>query len=109
LGPAPAAAPEPVVRPGPGVTLPRVLHEEKPQYPPDAMEHLVQGRVLLECVVEVDGTVGQAVVVRSLDQQFGLDAEAIRAAQHWRFAPGTKDGRPAPVLVTIELTFTLKK
>jgi TonB family protein len=107
LGPAPAASSRAVDRPGPGVTLPRVLHEEKPRYTREAMQQRIQGTVLMECVVEVDGTVSQTVVIRSLDQQYGLDAEAIRAARHWRFSPGTKDGRPVPVLVTIELTFKL--
>jgi TonB family protein len=47
-------------------------------------------------------------VVRSLDSAFGLDQEAIKAARQWRFAPGTRLGEPVPVLVTIELTFTLR-
>jgi periplasmic protein TonB len=95
-------------RPGNGVTLPRVLREVKPQYTSDAMRAKVQGTVLLECVVKPDGTVGEVSVVRSLDHVFGLDEEAIRAARQWRFAPGTRLGEPVSVLVTIELTFTLR-
>ena len=37
-----------------------------------------------------------------------LDEEAIRAAQQWRFAPGTRFGEPVAVLVSIELSFTLR-
>ena len=55
-----------------------------------------------------DGSVGDVQVVRSLDPTFGLDQEAIKAARQWRFAPGTRLGEPVPVLVTIELTFTLR-
>jgi periplasmic protein TonB len=95
-------------RPGNGVTLPRVLREVKPQYTSDAMRAKVQGTVLLECVVRPDGTVGEVSVVRSLDGVFGLDQEAIKAARQWRFAPGTRLGEPVSVLVTIELTFTLR-
>jgi hypothetical protein len=47
-------------------------------------------------------------VVRSLDPTFGLDQKAVEAAGQWRFAPGTRLGEPVPVLVTIELTFTLR-
>jgi protein TonB len=97
-----------VYRPGSGVTLPRVLREVKPQYTSDAMRAKVQGTVLLQCVVKPDGSVGDVQVVRSLDSAFGLDQEAIRAARQWRFAPGTRLGEPVPVLVTIELTFTLR-
>src|ERR1700704_2859582 len=53
-----------VYRPGNGVTLPRVLHEERPQYTSDAMRAKVQGTVLLECVVRPDGSVGDVQVVR---------------------------------------------
>jgi periplasmic protein TonB len=97
-----------VYRPGNGVMLPRVLREVKPQYTSDAMRAKVQGTVLLECVVQKDGTVGEVQVVRSLDSTFGLDQEAIKAAKAWRFAPGTRMGEPVPVLITIELTFTLR-
>jgi periplasmic protein TonB len=95
-------------RPGNGVTLPRPLFEKKPQYTAEAMRAKVQGVVLLECVVLPDGSVGQVDVVRSLDATFGLDQEAIKAAKQWRFQPGTRLGEPVPVLVTIELQFTLR-
>jgi protein TonB len=95
-------------RPGNGVTIPRVLREVKPQYTSDAMRAKVQGTVLLECVVRPDGSVGDVQILRSLDGVFGLDQEAIKAAKAWRFAPGTRLGEPVPVLVTIELTFTLR-
>jgi len=95
-------------RPGNGVDLPRVLREVRPNYTADAMRAKVQGTVLIEAVVLPDGTVGQVQVVRSLDTVFGLDQEAMKAAKQWRFAPGTRFGQPVPVLVTIELTFTLR-
>jgi periplasmic protein TonB len=97
-----------VYRPGNGVTLPRVVREVKPQYTSDAMRAKVQGTVLLECVVRPDGNVSDVQVVRSLDSTFGLDQEAIKAAKQWRFVPGTRQGEPVAVLVTIELTFTLR-
>jgi TonB family protein len=95
-------------RPGNGVNLPQPLKEVKPQYTADAMRAKVQGTVLLECVVLPDGSVGNVEVVRSLDSAFGLDQEAIKAAKQWRFRPGTRFGEPVAVLVTIELTFTLR-
>ena len=95
-------------RPGNGVELPRVIREVKPQYTADAMRAKVQGTVLLECVVRTDGTVGDVSIVRSLDPTFGLDREAVTAAKQWRFQAGTRFGQPVAVLVTIELTFTLR-
>lgn len=97
-----------VYRPGNGVNMPRVLREVRPRMTSDAMRAKIQGTVLLECVVQKDGTVGDVQVIRSLDATFGLDQEAIKAAKQWRFAPGTRLGEPVQVLITIELTFTLR-
>lgn len=95
-------------RPGAGITLPRVLREVKPAYTADAMRAKVQGTVWLECIVLQDGSVGEVKVTRSLDPVFGLDQEAIKAAKNWRFSPGLRMGEPVPVIITIELTFTLR-
>jgi periplasmic protein TonB len=95
-------------RPGSGITLPTVVREVKPAYTADAMRAKVQGSVWLECIVMPDGTVGEVKVTRSLDPIFGLDQEAIKAAKMWRFRPGMRQGEPVPVIITIELTFTLR-
>jgi TonB family protein len=95
-------------RPGNGVEIPQLIRQVKPSYTSEAMRAKVQGVVLLECVVQTDGGVGNCSVQKSLDSNFGLDQEAIKAARQWRFRPGTRFGEPVPVLVTIELTFTLR-
>jgi len=95
-------------RPGAGISLPTVLREVKPAYTADAMRAKVQGSVWLECIVMPDGSVGEVKVTRSLDPIFGLDQEAIKAAKMWRFRPGMRQGEPVPVIITIELTFTLR-
>jgi TonB family protein len=95
-------------RPGSGVSLPEVITEVKPQYTAEAMRAKVQGVVWLECIVQEDGTVGNVRVTKSLDSVFGLDQEAIKAARRWRFRPGIREGKPVPVIITIELTFTLR-
>jgi TonB family protein len=97
-----------VYRPGSGVTLPIKVREVKPAYTSDAMRAKVQGTVLLQCVVRPDGTVGDVEIVKSLDPVFGLDQEAVKAARQWLFRPGTRFGEAVPVLITIELTFTLR-
>jgi TonB family protein len=97
-----------VFRPGNGVISPRLLYEVRPNYTSDAMRAKIQGIVTMEAVVNPDGTVGAVQIVRSLDQTFGLDQEAIRTVKKWRFAPGTRQGQAVPVLVEIEMTFTLR-
>jgi TonB family protein len=96
-------------RSGQNVKLPTLVKEVKPSYTSAAMNAKIQGAAMVECVVLTDGTVGEARIVRSLDNRYGLDAEALKAAKRWLFKPGTKDGVPVPVVITIELTFTLRK
>jgi protein TonB len=95
-----------VFRAGPGVTLPKVVHEAKPEYTAEARRAGIQGTVLLDCLVLVDGTVGDVRVVKRLDPD--LDAEAIRTLRQWRFTPGEKDGRAVPVQVAVEMSFLLR-
>ena len=97
-----------VYRPGAGIVNPQVLREVKPQYTSEAMRAQIQGEVWLEVVVLADGTVGDVTVIKSLDPVFGLDAEAIKAARQWRFAPATRFGEPVAILVSLELGFNLR-
>ena len=97
-----------VSRPGNGVTTPKLIHEVKPTYRAGAMRAKIQGRVVLEAVVLVDGTVGEVRVTRSLDKQYGMDDEAASVLKKWTFAPGMKDGIAVPVVIEIEMTFTMK-
>jgi protein TonB len=91
-----------------GIVAPRVIKAARPTYPPEAMRAKVQGRVLLEAVVQADGTVGEVRVRRSLDRTFGVDAAAVKAVKEMRFAPATKDGVAVPVLTSMELSFAAK-
>jgi TonB family protein len=72
------------------------------------MRARLQGSVLVECVVQTNGVCTNVRVLRSLDPALGLDLEAIKAAQEWRFAPGTRQGQAVPVIITIELDFVLR-
>ena len=74
-----------------------------------AMEARIQGTVWMTAVVLTSGDVGEVAVVKSLDTEHGLDQQAVDAVRRWKFEPGTREGKPVAVEVTIEMTFTLKK
>ena len=93
---------------GDGVSAPRLIREVKPTYTSDAMRARIQGMVRLQAIVLPDGSVGNARVVRSLDDRFGLDDEAVKAIKQWRFEPGRREGRAVPVIIEVELFFTLR-
>jgi TonB family protein len=95
-------------RTGHGVTGPELLYRTPPQYSAEAMRAKVQGVAVLSGIVGVDGTLHDIRVVRSLDAAFGLDREAIACVRQWRFRPGTRQGKPVAVYVTIEVAFKLR-
>jgi protein TonB len=90
------------------VTTPESIQTARPQYTADAMRARVQGIVLLECVVQTSGRCAEVRIVRPLDPSFGLNVEAMKAAARWTFRPGTRQGRPVPVRVTMEMVFSLR-
>jgi TonB family protein len=91
------------------ITRPRLINGPKPHYRASAMRAKVQGSVKMEAVVETDGKIGEVRVVRSMDKEFGMDDEAVETLKQWLFVPGTKDGAAVPVLIEVEMTFTMGK
>ena len=100
------AAQDQVYKAGEGIKTPVLIREVKPNYTKAAMDRKVQGKVEVDAVVLKDGTVGDVIVTKSLDED--LDQEAVKATKLWTFRPGTNDGQPVAVRVNIELTFTLR-
>jgi len=93
---------------GAGINNPVLVREVKPNYTSEAMRQKIQGWVYLDAVVRPDGTVDEVKIVRSLDRQFGLDDEAMRAARQWLFRPATnREGEPVAVIIRMELEFRL--
>ena len=76
-------------------------------YPPMAVENGIQGRVVVEFVVDNTGKVGEVKVVRSVDKD--LDKEAVRVCKSLpKFAPGRQNGHPVSVWYTLPVTFKLQ-
>jgi TonB family protein len=90
-----------------GVVGPQVQRPVVPKYTAQAMRDRLQGVVEVEVVVQPDGSVGSVRVLRSIDPVDGLDDNAVAAARQTTFTPGTLNGRPVPVLTTLELNFRL--
>jgi protein TonB len=96
------------MRPGNGVTMPVEIQKGIPRYTSEAMRARIQGAIMVECVVQINGVCTDIRVKRSFDPAFGLDQEAIKAASQWRFRPGTLRGQAVPVIVTMEIAFALR-
>ena len=79
---------------------------ENIRYPEAAQTAGKQGRVVVQFVVEADGTVSSAKVVRSISEE--LDAEALRVVNAMpRWTPGKHKGKAVRVKYTLPVSFRL--
>lgn len=77
------------------------------KYPTIAQENGVQGRVIVQFVVNSDGSIVDPVVVRSVDPY--LDKEALRVIQTMpKWKPGKQRGKAVRVKYTVPVTFKLQ-
>jgi protein TonB len=76
-----------------------------PEYPDIARAARVQGLVIIEAVIGIDGKVEQARVLRSNPL---LEQAALVAVNRWEYTPTLLNGRPTPVIMTVTVHFTLK-
>ena len=76
-------------------------------YPPMAAENNIQGRVVVQFVVDKTGKVGEVKVVRSVDKD--LDREAVRVCKSLpKFTPCRQNGQAVSVWYTLPVTFKLQ-
>ena len=90
------------VRVGGRVPPPKKIADVRPIMPEDAVRTGIRGIVVIEVTIDVDGTVKDARVLRSIPM---LDVAALDAVRQWRFEPTTIDGRTVPVIMTVTVSF----
>ena len=106
--PPPPPVPEtpPPIRIGGKIQSPTLLHRVEPLYPPVAVSARLQGLVILEALVDRDGTVVDVRVLRSAGSV--LDREALIAVRQWRYAPLALNGQRMGFVVTVVLSFSVE-
>jgi serine/threonine-protein kinase len=96
-------APQPI-RVGGAIKPPTQTKRVVPAYPPEAQAAGVQGIVIMEATVGVDGKVTDVRVLRSIPL---LDQAAMDAVRQFEYAPTVIDGVTVPVIMTVTINFTL--
>ena len=77
------------------------------KYPKDAEKQKVEGRVLVQFVVETDGSISDVKVAKEVFPS--LDAEGIRVVQTMpKWTPGKHKGKIVRVQYTLPIVFSLK-
>jgi protein TonB len=102
--PSPPQAPAAPIRLHSGIRAPVKLMHVAPVYPGIALQARVEGVVILEATIDVDGHVTSAKVLRSIPL---LDQAAVDAVRQWQFTPTLLNGVAVPVIMTVTVSFTL--
>src|SRR5262249_19206118 len=90
---------------GTDVPVPKRTKFSPPEYPPDAAAQGLRGIVILELLIDTDGHVLSADVVRSVPP---FDQAALVAVKKWQYEPTKLDGKLVKVRLTLPITFAMK-
>lgn len=82
-----------------------ILDKPRPAYSEEARRLKIEGEVVLEALFAASGEVRVQRLIRGLGH--GLDQNAIQAAEHIRFRPAMRGGRPADLVATVQISFHL--
>ena len=76
------------------------------RYPSVSCEHRIEGRVVVQFVVDCEGNIVNPLVVRSVDPL--LDREAIRLVKLMpKWIPGKQNGKPVSLIYCVPVIFKL--
>jgi protein TonB len=104
VGAGPPPAPAGPIRPGGDIRPPVKVRNVVPVYPEIARVARVQGTVVLDCTIGVDGRVDD---VKVLGGPALLQAAAVDAVRQWLYRPTLLNGVAVPVVMTVTVRFTL--
>ena len=82
-----------------------ILSKPDPVYPPEARQLHIQGQVILTVLFGSSGNLRVLKVDQGLGH--GMNAAAIEAAEHIKFKPAERDGRPVDSTARVHIIFQL--
>ena len=88
---------------GRSIDRPQVVGEVKSKYTAEAREKRLTGQVIVETVIDREGCVREARVLKGLP--FGLSESTLAAVKGWAFEPATLDGTPVRVFLVVTVNF----
>lgn len=100
-----AAIAQPAAPVEPNSTTVELTYKPAPEYTAEAKQLKIQGEVVLRVIFTANGRVQVLNVVRGLGH--GLDEQAQRTVQMYRFKPATKNGKAVDLTTNITITFQL--
>lgn len=103
-------------KPEDGVVPPKVLYAPNPEFTDKARRKKLGGTCVVSTLVDEQGTPRRVEVVKSIadglspklrSAAMSLDQNAVKAVQQYRFQPATRQGKPVPYKLKIEVSFRI--
>ncbi len=88
-------------------TMPVLVKLVEPEYPEVAILTRVEGAVWVQALVDSDGSVKTAKVLKHSDTKVGFEEAAVVAAYECKYRPALQNNRPVPVWVAYKVQFKL--
>jgi protein TonB len=85
--------------------VPVPTFQARPQYPFEMRRAGISGQVIVDFIVDANGTVRDAFAAQSTQREF--ESAAVQAVSKWRFKPGRKGGRVVNTHMQVPIVFTL--
>ena len=92
------------LRVGGDVHAPKLVYKVNPLYPDEARRNHISGVVVVQAMIDAAGHVTDAIPLQGPPE---LTPAAIDAVKQWTFEPGTKAGKPVPVVFNVTVNFLL--
>jgi TonB family protein len=91
---------------GSGVAPPIKTYGPTPRYTEEGRQARITGVVILNTVVDREGNVTFAEVLKGLPM--GLSESALATVKEWKYKPATLEGKPVAVFVNVTIRFSLQ-
>jgi protein TonB len=82
----------------------KAVRMPRPIYPQEAFVKKIEGTVEIEIVIDANGRVVSARIIRSIPL---LDAAALECVRQWLFTPAMKHGRPVATIARAPVSFRI--
>lgn len=86
---------------------PVLIKQIDPEYPKEAQEKGIQGRVIFEAEIDAEGRIKEVIILKSIHPLF--ISPSLKAIRQWIYHPMLLDGRPCECTATITCNFKLTK
>lgn len=86
--------------------IPRAIAQPAPRFPGELQNQVSSAEVVVEFIVDSNGSVQGATIISST--HYGFERAALDGVRQWKFKPGMKDGRKVSTRLRQPIEFTLE-